>query len=589
MPTVRKRRSIKTPSRKVTRKTANKHKKKVNVIGNKIIRDNWDKKATLRQNYARLGLLPSLNGVTGGIEVKDEEELEENEQLTLEELAETLSEEQGIIQRDDDGNIINIIVGKAKTKEEIDEMMDRDVEPVKAKTDVVRALEAQAANVLKRERYQSEGEVLWAAQLVDKYGDDYEKMFWDRKLNPNQQTVAQLKKRIIALLSQDPPDEVLTLRHILHHGGRRYPQLFRRLDISPEDILLNELLTGESMSHQVKVKKTTTVKPRGEEFKSFRSMGFRAMGISQDQSFGPESWTREEVDAPDVTDKETIVQLSKMNYNSYTEVASPGWYDLEGNWGVNSTFGWEEDGVRGHVFASKDNSTLIVAIKGTTAAFLGGGGSTAGRDKTNDNLLFSCCCAKVDRTWRGVCDCNTAGYQCDQRCVEDSVNSDDVYYKVAMTILWTVQDMYPDTNIWLTGHSLGGAVCSLLGLTFGVPVVTFETPGDRLAAQRLHLPGPPAIQWEEFPLFHVGHTADPVFQGVCNGPRSACYYSGFALETKCHTGRTCVYDPVGEDNWRVDIRTHRLADTIEGVLKVKDVPKCSPQTDCVDCVLWEYL
>ncbi|KAG0254591.1 Nucleolar protein 16 [Mortierella polycephala] len=201
MPTVRKRRTIKTPSRKVTRKTANKHKRKVNVIGNQIIRDNWDKRATLRQNYARLGLLPSLNGVTGGIEVKDENELMENEQKSLEELAETLTAEQGIIQRDDDGNIINVIVGKVKSKEEIAEIMERDPEPVKAKTDVVRALEARAANALKVERYQSEGELVWAATLVEKYGDDYEKMFWDRKLNPNQQTAAQLKKRIAALLA----------------------------------------------------------------------------------------------------------------------------------------------------------------------------------------------------------------------------------------------------------------------------------------------------------------------------------------------------------------------------------------------------
>ncbi|ORZ14287.1 ribosome biogenesis protein Nop16 [Lobosporangium transversale] len=201
MATARKRRTTKTPSRKVTRKTANKHKKKVNVIGNKIIRENWDKKATLRQNYARLGLLPSLNGVTGGTEIKDEDEVMENEQKSLEELAASLTEEQGIIQRDDEGNIINIIVGKAKTKEEIEEMMEKEIEPVKAKTDVVRALEAQAANVLKTERYQSEGEVVWAAKLVEKYGDDYEKMFRDRKLNPNQQTVAQLKKRIKALLT----------------------------------------------------------------------------------------------------------------------------------------------------------------------------------------------------------------------------------------------------------------------------------------------------------------------------------------------------------------------------------------------------
>ncbi|KAF9346941.1 putative lipase atg15, partial [Mortierella sp. NVP85] len=200
---------------------------------------------------------------------------------------------------------------------------------------------------------------------------------------PEQKTDPWEDPQFTHQVGQDRPDEVLTLRHVLHHGGTRYPTLFRRLDVSPAELFLNEVLTGESMTHRIKVKTTTTVKPKGEQFKSFRSRGFRAMGINQDQSFGPESYERQLVNAPDVTDQETLVQLAKMNYNSYTEVASPGWYDLEGNWGVNSTFGWEKDGVRGHVFASKDNSTLIIAIKGTSAAFLGGGGSTAARDKTN--------------------------------------------------------------------------------------------------------------------------------------------------------------------------------------------------------------
>lgn len=42
----------------------------------------------------------------------------------------------------------------------------------------------------------------------------------------------------------------------------------------------------------------------------------------------------------------------------------------------------------------------------------------------------------------------------------------------------------------LTGHSLGGSVSSLIGLTFGAPVVTFEAPAEKLAATRLHLPSP---------------------------------------------------------------------------------------------------
>ncbi|KAG0327202.1 putative lipase atg15 [Dissophora globulifera] len=353
------------------------------------------------------------------------------------------------------------------------------------------------------------------------------------------------------------------------------------MDLEAADVSLSEQLTGESLTHRIKVRATSTLKPRDQ---SPRNQGFR----SADTSIGPGSWMKEVIPGPDMEDKDTVLQFAKMNYNSYTEVASPGWYDLEGHWTVNSTFGWEEDGIRGHVFASADNATLIIAIKGTSAAILGGGGGTSTRDKINDNLLFSCCCAKVDRTWRGVCDCNTGGYQCDQRCVEDSVNSDDIYYGIAMALLWTVQDAYPEASVWLTGHSLGGGLASLLGLTFGVPTVTFEMPGDRLAAQRLHLPMPPAIEWEDFPLYHVGHTADPIFRGVCNGPSSTCYYSGFAMESKCHTGRICVYDPVKEDNWKVDIRTHRLFDTIEGVLKVKDVPPCQPEDDCKDCELWTY-
>ena len=53
--------------------------------------------------------------------------------------------------------------------------------------------------------------------------------------------------------------------------------------------------------------------------------------------------------------------------------------------------------------------------------------------------------------------------------------------------------MFPHANIWVIGHSLGGALASLIGITFGLPVVTFEPPGERMAAKRLHLPLPVRI------------------------------------------------------------------------------------------------
>lgn len=75
-----------------------------------------------------------------------------------------------------------------------------------------------------------------------------------------------------------------------------------------------------------------------------------------------------------------------------------------------------------------------------------------------------------------------------------------------------IYNTYKGSTIWITGHSLGGALASLVGQTFGVPTVTFEIPGDRLASTRLHLPHAPGGR---SPVWHFGHTADPIFVGVC--------------------------------------------------------------------------
>ncbi|TFK63698.1 hypothetical protein BDN72DRAFT_847329 [Pluteus cervinus] len=59
-----------------------------------------------------------------------------------------------------------------------------------------------------------------------------------------------------------------------------------------------------------------------------------------------------------------------MTNNAYVEPKDPAWYDLGEDWNISYPFGWEPDadGFRGHVFATPDNSTIILSIKGTSAA-----------------------------------------------------------------------------------------------------------------------------------------------------------------------------------------------------------------------------
>lgn len=63
------------------------------------------------------------------------------------------------------------------------------------------------------------------------------------------------------------------------------------------------------------------------------------------------------------------------------------------------------------------------------------------------------------------------------------------------------------------------------------------------------------------------------------------------METRCHTGKVCVWDTVRDKGWRVDIRSHRVRDVIDGILLKPEefpMPICEEEKDCDDCGLWEY-
>ncbi|EKM78636.1 hypothetical protein AGABI1DRAFT_41055 [Agaricus bisporus var. burnettii JB137-S8] len=330
---------------------------------------------------------------------------------------------------------------------------------------------------------------------------------------------------------------------------------------------------------------------------TYKPPSFNAYIDSRKASWNPSTqsasldWKEDVVLGPDVQSRETLLSLAKMTNNAYLNDGEAGWYELGKNWTVSYPFGWEppyDDGFRGHVFATPDNSTVVVSIKGTSAGIFGGGGPTARKDKLNDNLLFSCCCARIDWTWTTVCDCYRGGYKCDLDCVEAALIEESLFYPIGTNLYNNLTYMYPESTIWVTGHSLGGALASLIGVTFGAPAVTFESPGEKMAARRLHLPSPPSLHH----VTHVFHTADPIAMGTCNGVLSSCSLGGYAMESRCHLGKTIVYDTVSNLSWSVDIRKHGIVPVIEQVLGEpwqasveagREVPRAVPQDDCVVC------
>jgi len=353
---------------------------------------------------------------------------------------------------------------------------------------------------------------------------------------------------------------------------------------------------------QVNTRKTKAYRPATQN--AFHSARFRS------DYFVP--WDEVEVEGPNIDERETLLVLAKMTNNAYAE--SPDnereWYDVGPVWNNSYPFGWEPDadGFRGQIFATPDNSTVVISVKGTSAGWVvGGGGPTTKKDKLNDNLLFSCCCARVGPTWSPVCNCYEGSYKCDQSCLEKSLADESIFYSIGTNLYNNVTYMYPNSDIWIVGHSLGGSLASLLGVTFGVPVVAFEAPGERLAAQRLHLPPPPLAHH----VTHVYHTADPIAMGTCNGVASSCAIAGYAMETRCHLGRVIRYDTVTKLKWAVDIRTHGIKVIIdrllaqdwddqepdpdgphdggeEGGKKRRTVPDLIEEEDCVDCFNWEF-
>lgn len=323
---------------------------------------------------------------------------------------------------------------------------------------------------------------------------------------------------------------------------------------------------------------------------------YRAYARSSGATLPNDAWVMDTIAGPNISDKETVINFAKMTANDY--IAEPGtgtWNQISGRFNWSASFGWLGDGLRGHIYADKNNNTIIISVKGTSPALFDGAETTT-NDKINDNLYFSCCCGQGGSyLWRQVCDCSASVYTANETCIIEELRNKDRYYESAIDLYTNVTKVYPKADVWLTGHSLGGAMSALLGLTFGLPTVAFQAIPDALPAARLGLPTPPGYNGllpqsrRNTGIFHIGHTADPIYMGACNGVGSTCTWAGYAFESACHVGEMCVYDTVGDKGWRLSIGSHRINTVISDVLEAYDeIPLCAPEEECYDCQLWKF-
>ncbi|KAF7585138.1 Nucleolar protein 16 [Aspergillus hancockii] len=208
-------------------------KKKINMLGNAIIAENWDRNLTLTQNYRRLGLTHRLNTATGGSEKrlkKNGEGFEEQpeDSLHIKSSAESAAKKKlGLgetkVERDpqtgkiirvihaDEADMIEVAGRKVRRSNPLNDPLndssDDDMEDSESQqkgqavNTIVQQLERQADREEKsvrarKPRHLSPREVEWITRLIERHGDNLTAMARDRKLNPMQQTEGDLRRRI---------------------------------------------------------------------------------------------------------------------------------------------------------------------------------------------------------------------------------------------------------------------------------------------------------------------------------------------------------------------------------------------------------
>jgi len=291
-----------------------------------------------------------------------------------------------------------------------------------------------------------------------------------------------------------------------------------------------------------------------------------------------------------------IYDLVKMSHNVYYDMDNKAWLNTSLHY--RSDLSVNKDGIRSYLFSDDTNKNVVIAFKGTSVYWVTNnvvlrddkdvcGLSSSVNDKYNDNLFFSCCFYKQSNLFGDCNICEEQGLNnlentCCKNCYRMNLNNTQNYINELIEIIDNAKKIvdFENANVIFTGHSLGGMLASIVSLLYDKPAVSFETPGDIHYLQLVY-------NKSNNKIFHFGHNADPLYMGNCG---NLCSFFGYNINTKCHSGYTCMYDSREKMGLSESILNHRIEYITKNIIPnwENDMPECIKDYNCTDCETWQY-
>ena len=285
---------------------------------------------------------------------------------------------------------------------------------------------------------------------------------------------------------------------------------------------------------------------------------------------------------PDVTNKTIVLGIAELAANAYhypDMMGQSAWRNTTNLFTYEYSYGWEVDGLRGHIFKSRDFPAIVFSVKGTTL--------NSKKDKESANL---------------ICSCNCCFSNCTNSCDKDRLleSLPNMYLSLLLLAYEDAKRVYPGYAVWFTGHSMGSVIASLAAIKTCNPAVGFSSPGEQLFADRIDLKHN-CPELHRRTVHHIGYYKDPIFTGTCGW---LCSAVGYRMESLCHHGTECTYvdaknvkkfdDNEEKDDGKSDedvedmlgsgmIYKHTINFLIDKVImKNEKVPECIPVTNCTE-------